>query len=102
MKTAFNQDAKEKLAKGIKTVADAVGSTLGPYGRNVLFLDEYGSVRSTKDGVTVAKELKNLEDPIEHIGAQMIKEASIKTADKAGDGTTTSTVLANVINPESI
>jgi len=95
MKTAFNQDAKEKLAKGIKTVADAVGSTLGPYGRNVLFLDEYGSVRSTKDGVTVAKELKNLEDPIEHIGAQMIKEASIKTADKAGDGTTTSTVLAN-------
>jgi chaperonin GroEL len=95
MKTAFNQEAKEKLANGIKTVANAVGSTLGPYGRNVLFLDEYGSVRSTKDGVTVAKELKNLEDPIEHMGAQMIKEASIKTADKAGDGTTTSTVLAN-------
>lgn len=95
MKTAFNQDAKEKLAKGIKTVADAVGSTLGPYGRNVLFLDEYGSVRSTKDGVTVAKELKKLEDPIENMGAQTVKQASIKTADKAGDGTTTSTVLAN-------
>ena len=95
MKTAFNQDAKEKLATGIKTVADAVGSTLGPYGRNVLFLDEYGSVRSTKDGVTVAKELKNLEDPIENMGAQTVKQASIKTADKAGDGTTTSTVLAN-------
>ena len=95
MKTAFNQDAKEKLATGIKTVADAVGSTLGPYGRNVLFLDEYGSVRSTKDGVTVAKELKKLEDPIENMGAQTVKQASIKTADKAGDGTTTSTVLAN-------
>jgi chaperonin GroEL len=95
MKTAFNQEAKEKLAKGIKTVADAVGSTLGPYGRNVLFFDEYGSVRSTKDGVTVAKELKKLEDPIENMGAQTVKQAAIKTADKAGDGTTTSTVLAN-------
>jgi chaperonin GroEL len=95
MKTAFNQEVKEKLAKGIKTVADAVGSTLGPYGRNVLFIDEFGNVRSTKDGVTVAKELKTLEDPIENMGAQTVKQASIKTADKAGDGTTTSTVLAN-------
>ena len=95
MKTAFNQDAKEKLASGIKQVADAVSSTLGPYGRNVVFIDEYGTVRSTKDGVTVAKTLKDFEDPIENIGAQMVKQASIKTADKAGDGTTTSTVLAN-------
>jgi chaperonin GroEL len=95
MKTAFNQEVKEKLAKGIKTVADAVGSTLGPYGRNVLFMDEFGGVRSTKDGVTVAKELKDLEDPLENMGAQTVKQASIKTADKAGDGTTTSTVLAN-------
>jgi chaperonin GroEL len=95
MKTAFNQEVKEKLAKGIKTVADAVGSTLGPYGRNVLFMDEFGGVRSTKDGVTVAKELKDLEDPLENMGAQIVKQASIKTADKAGDGTTTSTVLAN-------
>lgn len=95
MKTAFNQEVKDKLAKGIKTVADAVGSTLGPYGRNVLFMDEFGSVRSTKDGVTVAKELKDLEDPLENMGAQTVKQASIKTADKAGDGTTTSTVLAN-------
>jgi chaperonin GroEL len=101
MKTAFNQDAKEKLATGIKTVADAVGSTLGPYGRNVLFMDEYGSVRSTKDGVTVAKELKTLEDPIENMGAQTVKQASIKTADKAGDGTTTSTVLANELIQKS-
>ena len=95
MKTAFNQEAKEKLAAGISQVANAVGSTLGPYGRNVLFIDEYGVVRSTKDGVTVAKELKTLEDPIENMGAQTVKQASIKTADKAGDGTTTSTVLAN-------
>jgi chaperonin GroEL len=95
MKTAFNQEVKEKLAKGIKTVADAVGSTLGPYGRNVLFIDEFGNVRSTKDGVTVAKELKDLEDPIENMGAQTVKQASIKTAEKAGDGTTTSTVIAN-------
>jgi chaperonin GroEL len=101
MKTAFNQEAKEKLATGIKTVADAVGSTLGPYGRNVLFIDEYGSVRSTKDGVTVAKELKQLEDPIENMGAQTVKQASIKTADKAGDGTTTSTVLANELIQKS-
>ena len=97
MKTAFNQDAKEKLASGIKQVADAVSSTLGPYGRNVVFIDEYGTVRSTKDGVTVAKTLKDFEDPIENIGAQMVKQASIKTADKAGDGTTTSTVLANAL-----
>jgi chaperonin GroEL len=95
MKTAFNQEAKEKLASGIKQVADAVSSTLGPYGRNVVFIDDYGTVRSTKDGVTVAKTLKDFEDPIENIGAQMIKQASIKTADKAGDGTTTSTVLSN-------
>jgi chaperonin GroEL len=97
MKTAFNQEAKEKLASGIKQVADAVSSTLGPYGRNVVFIDEYGTVRSTKDGVTVAKTLTTFEDPIENIGAQMVKQASIKTADKAGDGTTTSTVLANAL-----
>jgi len=97
MKTAFNQEAKEKLASGIKQVADAVSSTLGPYGRNVVFIDDYGTVRSTKDGVTVAKTIKDFEDPIENIGAQMVKQASIKTADKAGDGTTTSTVLANAL-----
>lgn len=97
MKTAFNQDAKEKLASGVKQIADAVSSTLGPYGRNVVFIDDYGVVRSTKDGVTVAKTIKDFEDPIENIGAQMVKQASIKTADKAGDGTTTSTVLANAL-----
>jgi chaperonin GroEL len=97
MKTAFNQEAKEKLAKGISQVAEAVGSTLGPYGRNILFKDEYGVIRSTKDGVTVAKELKDFDDPIENMGAQMVKQASIKTAEKAGDGTTTSNVLANAL-----
>ena len=101
MKTAFNKEAKAKLATGIKNVADAVGSTLGPYGRNVVFIDDYSVVRSTKDGVTVAKTLKDFEDPIENIGAQMIKQASIKTADKAGDGTTTSTVLANALIQKS-
>ena len=97
MKTAFNQEAKEKLAKGVSQVAEAVGSTLGPYGRNVLFKDEYGVIRSTKDGVTVAKELKDFDDPIENMGAQMVKQTSIKTAEKAGDGTTTSNVLANAL-----
>jgi chaperonin GroEL len=97
MKTAFNQEAKEKLARGISQVAEAVGSTLGPYGRNVLFKDEYGVIRSTKDGVTVAKELKDFDDPIENMGAQMVKQTSIKTAEKAGDGTTTSNVLANAL-----
>ena len=101
MKTAFNKEAKEKLAKGIRQVADAVSSTLGPYGRNVVFIDDYGTVRSTKDGVTVAKTLKDFEDPIENIGAQMVKQASIKTADRAGDGTTTSTVLANALIQKS-
>jgi len=101
MKTAFNKEAKDKLVKGIRQVADAVSSTLGPYGRNVVFMDEYGVVRSTKDGVTVAKTLKDFEDPIENIGAQMIKQASIKTSDKAGDGTTTSTVLANALIEEA-
>jgi chaperonin GroEL len=79
-----------------------LGSTLGPYGRNVVFIDEYGTVRSTKDGVTVAKTLKDFEDPIENIGAQMVKQASIKTADKAGDGTTTSTVLSKRFDSKSI
>lgn len=86
-------EAKEKLQKGINTLADAVASTLGPNGRNVLFEKEYGEIGSTKDGVTVAKEIE-LEDPIENMGATVIKQAAIKTVDITGDGTTTSTVLA--------
>lgn len=89
----FGADARKKLVKGIDTLADAVVSTLGPNGRNVVYMKD-GQVFSTKDGVTVAKEIMSLEDPIEDLGAQMVKQAAIKTADNAGDGTTTATLLA--------
>ncbi len=92
----FGAEARKKLVKGINTLADAVVSTLGPNGRNVVYTKE-GQVFSTKDGVTVAKEINSLEDPIEDLGINMIKQASIKTADNAGDGTTTSTLLAREI-----
>jgi chaperonin GroEL len=92
----FGADARKKLVKGIDKLADAVVSTLGPNGRNVVYTKE-GQVFSTKDGVTVAKEINSLEDPIEDLGINMIKQASIKTADNAGDGTTTSTLLAREI-----
>ena len=95
-KIEFGADARKKLVKGIDTLADAVVSTLGPNGRNVVYTKE-GQVFSTKDGVTVAKEINSLEDPIEDLGINMIKQASIKTADNAGDGTTTSTLLAREI-----
>ena len=94
-------DARKKLVKGINRVANAVTSTLGPNGRNVIYT-EYGEVRSTKDGVTVAKQISNLENPIEELGVQMIKQASIKTANNAGDGTTTSTLLAQSIINEGL
>lgn len=90
----FGHEAKEKLQSGINKLANSVITTLGPNGRNVIFTDEYGNIRSTKDGVTIAKMVKNLPDPIEDMGASMIKQASIKTANSAGDGTTTSTLLA--------
>jgi len=89
----FGADARKKLVKGIDKVADAVVSTLGPNGRNVVYVDQ-GSVHSTKDGVSVARQISKLEDPIEDLGAQLVKQAAIKTADHAGDGTTTSTLLA--------
>jgi chaperonin GroEL len=92
----FGADARKKLVKGIDQLADAVVSTLGPNGRNVVYMKD-GQVMSTKDGVTVAKEISSLEDPIENLGINMIKQASIKTADNAGDGTTTSTLLAREI-----
>lgn len=88
----FGSEAREQLSKGIKTLADAVTSTLGPHGRNVVY-EEGPEVRSTKDGVTVAKKV-DLKDPIENLGVRMAKQAAIKTADNAGDGTTTSTLLA--------
>jgi chaperonin GroEL len=92
----FGSEAREKLAKGVNTLADAVTSTLGPNGRNAVYI-ENGEVRSTKDGVSVAKTISSLEDPIENVGVQMIKQVSIKTANSAGDGTTTSTLLAQIM-----
>lgn len=89
----IGSEARQRLVKGINTLADAVTSTLGPNGRNVVYSDGNG-VYSTKDGVSVAKNINSLEDPIEELGIRMIKQAAIKTADKAGDGTTTSTLLA--------
>ena len=89
----FDREAKEKLQDGIQKVYDAVAVTMGPHGRNVLIEKEHGQVQSTKDGVTVAKTI-TLEDPIENMAATVIKQAAQKTVDQAGDGTTTSTVLA--------
>jgi chaperonin GroEL len=89
----FGPEGREKMVKGIDTLADAVVSTLGPNGRNVAIQQEHNQVQSTKDGVTVAKHI-GLKDPFEQLGVNLIQNASIKTADKAGDGTTTSTLLA--------
>lgn len=89
----FNTDARNRMKKGADALADAVKVTLGPKGRNVVIEKKFGAPHITKDGVTVAKEIE-LEDPIENIGAQMVKEVASKTADIAGDGTTTATVLA--------
>jgi chaperonin GroEL len=88
----FGPEARKKLSTGVDKLADAVTSTLGPNGRNVVIANQ-GVPQSTKDGVTVAKSI-TLEDPIEELGVQMVKQAAIKTADNAGDGTTTSTLLA--------
>ena len=93
---SFNREAKEKLKAGIDKVNNAVSVTMGPFGRNVLIEKEHGQVASTKDGVSVAKTVV-LEDPIENMAATVIKQAAEKTVDAAGDGTTTSTVLAHAI-----
>ena len=93
---SFNREAKEKLKAGIDKVNNAVSVTMGPFGRNVLIEKDHGQVSSTKDGVTVAKTVV-LEDPIENMAATVIKQAAQKTVDAAGDGTTTSTVLAHAI-----
>ena len=100
-KVEFGPEARKKIVRGINKLADAVTSTLGPNGRNVIYT-EYGEVRSTKDGVSVAKQISNLEDPIENLGVEMIKQASIKTANNAGDGTTTSTLLAQKMINEGL
>lgn len=97
----YQEEARQKILKGVKTLADAVKVTLGPKGRNVVIDKSYGSPIITKDGVTVAKEIE-LADRHENMGAQMVKEVASKTADKAGDGTTTATVLAEAIYAEGL
>ncbi len=97
----FSEDARRRLKSGIDVVANAVATTLGPKGRNVALDRKFGSPTITHDGVTVAKEIE-LEDPFENMGAQLLKEAATKTNDIAGDGTTTSTVLAHAIVTEGL
>ncbi len=97
----FNTDARTKLKRGVDQLAEAVKVTLGPKGRNVVIDKKFGSPTVTKDGVTVAKEVE-LSDPIENMGAQMVKEVATKTSDLAGDGTTTATVLAQAIFREGL
>jgi chaperonin GroEL len=97
----FNTEARAKLKKGVDALAEAVKVTLGPKGRNVVIDKKFGSPTVTKDGVTVAKEIE-LSDPIENMGAQMVKEVATKTSDLAGDGTTTATVLAQAIFREGL
>src|SRR5580704_14490568 len=97
----FSSDARDRMLRGVNTLANAVKVTLGPKGRNVVLEKSYGGPRSTKDGVTVAKEIE-LEDRFENLGAQLIRAVAPKTSDKAGDGTTTATVLAQAIVVEGL
>ena len=97
----FSSDARDRMLRGVNILANAVKVTLGPKGRNVVIEKSYGAPRSTKDGVTVAKEIE-LEDKFENLGAQLIREVASKTSDKAGDGTTTATVLAQAIVVEGL
>src|SRR5579863_8578368 len=97
----FSTDARDRMLRGVNVIANAVKVTLGPKGRNVVLEKSWGAPRTTKDGVTVAKEIE-LEDKIENLGAQLIREVASKTSDKAGDGTTTATVLAQAIVVEGL
>ncbi|RKH61651.1 chaperonin GroEL [Corallococcus aberystwythensis] len=97
----FHQSARDSILRGVRILADAVAVTLGPKGRNVVIEKSFGSPTITKDGVTVAKEI-DLENRFENMGAQMVKEVASKTSDKAGDGTTTATVLARAIYEEGL
>ena len=97
----FSIDARARLKRGVDALAEAVKITLGPKGRNVVIDKKFGSPTITKDGVTVAKEIE-LSDPVENMGAQMVKEVATKTSDLAGDGTTTATVLAQAIFREGL
>ncbi|MBI4315025.1 MAG: chaperonin GroEL, partial [Chloroflexi bacterium] len=97
----FNEEARRKLKSGMDILANAVGTTLGPKGRNVALDKKFGAPTITHDGVTVAKEI-SLEDPYENMGAQLLSQAASKTNDIAGDGTTTSTILAQAIATEGL
>ena len=100
--TSFGTELKTKLLSGVKKLNDSVSSTLGPAGRTVLIKGEYGQLTVTKDGVTVAKAFKELEDPIESTGAELVQKVSIKSANEVGDGTTTSTLLTYAILEEGL
>src|SRR5215208_654637 len=93
------EESRQAILRGVNTLANAVKVTLGPKGRNVVLDKKYGSPLITKDGVTVAKEI-DLQDPLENMGAQMVREVASKTSDVAGDGTTTATVLAQALYRE--
>src|SRR5205809_4416647 len=95
----YGEHSRQAVLRGINQLADAVQVTLGPKGRNVILDRKFGSPTITKDGVTVAKEI-DLKDPVENMGAQMVREVASKTSDTAGDGTTTATVLAQAIYRE--
>src|SRR5512134_313474 len=95
----YGDDSRQAILRGVNRLADAVRVTLGPRGRNVVLDKKFGSPLITKDGVTVAKEIQ-LKEPLENMGAQMVKEVASKTSDVAGDGTTTATVLAQAIYRE--
>src|SRR6202158_5773450 len=97
----YSGDARAAILRGVNKLADAVRVTLGPQGRNVVIEKKFGSPTITKDGVTVAKEIE-LYDPLENMGAQMVREVASKTSDVAGDGTTTATVLAQAIFREGV
>src|SRR5512147_294668 len=98
---SYGEEARQRSLHGVNKLADAVKVTLGPKGRNVVIEKKFGSPSITKDGVTVAKEIE-LKDPLENMGAQMVREVASKTSDVAGDGTTTATVLAQSIYREGI
>src|SRR5450756_787320 len=98
---SYGEEARQRVLHGVNKLADAVKVTLGPRGRNVVIEKRFGSPTITKDGVTVAKEIE-LEDSLENMGAQMVREVASKTSDIAGDGTTTATVLAQAIYREGI
>src|SRR3989338_7847124 len=98
---SYSEEARSRLKRGVDLLAKTVGVTLGPKGRNVVLERKFGAPVITKDGVSVAKEI-DLKDPLENMGAQMVREVASKTSDTAGDGTTTATVLAQAIYREGL